>query len=560
VGWLATTAAAGTAGYAAGVPARVEVCALAVSVVGALWWRHRPSARFRRQLGGAAGWLDRHDLAKRAGKRAIRAQAATRRAARRARRKPDDYGLSPGRLVSGSWWVRYRRVYWMLARGVLVVGPQGSGKSSWLVERVVKLPGAAYVTSTKTELVDMTARLRARRGPVSVFNPTGLGGLESSFRWDPLSGCEDQAVADARARALVRGGGGADGAKNADFWADKAAEIIRCYLMAARIGGLAMSSVMHWALNPDEPTPVSILEEHSALVPSGWLQTLRANLKAVPETRTGYFAAVAPAVSFLDNPRVAAACRPGAGTSFDVTEFLAKSGTLYVIAGEDRRIAPLLTALTESVFGQAKQVAATQPFGRLDPGLAFVLDEIANMTPVPLDVWAADSRGWNITVLAVVQDLAQLETRWGRAKAKTIFSNLPTRVVLPGVAIKDDLETFAYLGGQRPVEDVTENRTKGGQTHSHSRKMVFRPVITGHMIYGMPQWHAYVLGLADRHPAIVRYRPGHRYARAALGRLHRRELAGRIVAWLRARPLRSSVEPALPGLASLASEGIRELV
>jgi len=51
-------------------------------------------------------------------------------------------------------------------------------------------------------------------------------------------------------------------------------------------------------------------------------------------------------------------------------------------------------------------------------------------------------------------------------------------------------------------------------------------VATGHLIYGLPRWHAYVLGLGTR-PAVVRFRPGYRLARAQLRRLER-HLSGEI--------------------------------
>jgi hypothetical protein len=35
--------------------------------------------------------------------------------------------------------------------------------------------------------------------------------------WDPVAGCVDPAAADARARALVHGGGGATGNRSADW-------------------------------------------------------------------------------------------------------------------------------------------------------------------------------------------------------------------------------------------------------------------------------------------------------------------------------------------------------
>jgi hypothetical protein len=117
---------------------------------------------------------------------------------------------------------------------------------------------------------------------------------------------------------------------------------------------------------------------------------------------------VIPAVSFMDNPLVAPACRPDPDRRFDIAQFLRDRGILYAVAGEDdRRIAPLLTALTEAVFATAKRVAVDSPGGRLDPPLSMFLDEVANTTPVPLDQWAADSRGWGITVFALAQDLAR---------------------------------------------------------------------------------------------------------------------------------------------------------
>src|SRR5699024_5788353 len=231
-------------------------------------------------------------------------------------------------------------------RPIGIVGPTESGKTQLLINGLVETPGPAVVTSTKTELVEQTQVLRQQRGPTAVFNPQGLGDIENTFSWDPVSGCTDQQVADARAWALVRGGGGKEGIERSDFWAGKAQEIIRCYLMAAALQGWDMGAVMHWSHNPDDWTPVSILEAHPAQVPAGWVGTLPSALQASHATRTGYYATVVSCVSFMDNPRVAAACRPHSAQQFDVAEFIRANGTLYLVGGQqDRRIAPLLTAL-----------------------------------------------------------------------------------------------------------------------------------------------------------------------------------------------------------------------
>jgi hypothetical protein len=489
-----------------------------LGALGRVGWRVSPTGRLRGEL-GAVGWLDLHQYLSHASARAVR--RASMRAATTAP-SVNEHGAEVGRLVSGRLWLRGRRVYSPWCRGTLVWGPQGSGKTSWLVTPILQAPGATYVTSTKLELVTMTAGQRDQSGPVAVFNPTGLGGLASSFGWNPVEGCEDPAIADARARALVRGGGGVSGSKSASFWENKAAEIIRCYLLAAALYDADMGEVMRWALS-DELTPQQILEQEGPRVPAGWLGALKKNLTAAPETVSGYMAGVIPAVSFMDNPQVAQACHPGPAKRFDIAQFLRRGGTLYVIAGEqDRRIAPLITALTEAVFATAKQIAAGAPQGRLDPPLSMFLDEVANTTPVPLDHWAADSRGWGITVTAVVQDLGQLRARWGAERAQTIFSNLPTKVVLPGVAIKGDLEDLAYLAGQRTISQTSEHHGSTGQTKPRSRTIsrTREAVIPGHVIYRLPRWHAYVLGLGPR-PAVVRFTPGYRiaqrWARAANG-------------------------------------------
>jgi len=515
------------------------VAALAAAGLGGLVWWQRPGPRLRRRL-GRRGWLGVRQWWGEAGPWAARRHARTRAPLTGVDRDPRSwrvrwsarYGLRVGRVVSGRWPVRGLPVCSPWSRGVCVVGPPGSGKSSWLVGPILDAPGAAYVSSTKTELVELTGLLRAARGPVQVFNPTGLGGVASTFGWDPLSGCVDPAVADARARALVRGGGGASGAQ-AEFWAAKAAEIVRCYLLAAAVSGQSMTAVMEWALDPDDDTPLTMLDalaaRESAAVPEGWVGTFERNLHAAPNERSGYMAAVLPAVTFVDNPLVAAACRPPAGQALDLAAFLAgpaptagagaEAGTVYVIAGDDRRIAALVTALTEAVFDTAKRVAAAQG-GRLAVPLTMLLDEVANTTPVPLDNWAADSRGWGITLVAVLQDLAQAHSRWGATRAQTVLANLPVKVVLPGLSEPRDLDALAYLGGTRRVRQTSESVSdgRGSRSRSRQRSWAREPVVTGQLIYALPRWHAYVLGLGPA-PVIVRFTPGWRVAGRARSRL-----------------------------------------
>lgn len=77
----------------------------------------------------------------------------------------------------------------------LVVAAPRSGKSGWMADRIIDHPGAVVSTTTRADLFENTAALRGRYGAVHIFNPEGIGGLPSTFRWNPLQGCDQPAIA-----------------------------------------------------------------------------------------------------------------------------------------------------------------------------------------------------------------------------------------------------------------------------------------------------------------------------------------------------------------------------
>src|SRR3954452_939348 len=84
-----------------------------------------------------------------------------------------------------------RQLYASLEEVVLIVAPPRSGKTAWIGNVVIDAPGACVATSTRTDLYGHTVRLRSGKGPVAVFNPEDLGGVGSTLRWSPLTGCRE---------------------------------------------------------------------------------------------------------------------------------------------------------------------------------------------------------------------------------------------------------------------------------------------------------------------------------------------------------------------------------
>src|SRR5216683_4030609 len=81
----------------------------------------------------------------------------------------------------------------------IIFNPPRGGKTGWLARVILHYPGPVLSTTTKHDVFELTSGIRARRGPVHVFNPQGIGGVPSTFRWNPLEGCQDPAVAIRRA-------------------------------------------------------------------------------------------------------------------------------------------------------------------------------------------------------------------------------------------------------------------------------------------------------------------------------------------------------------------------
>jgi hypothetical protein len=72
---------------------------------------------------------------------------------------------------------------------VIYIAPPRAGKTGALADVIAHHPGAVVATSTRGDLHDLTARNRAARGPVYVFNPQQLARVLSNMRWDMLAGC-----------------------------------------------------------------------------------------------------------------------------------------------------------------------------------------------------------------------------------------------------------------------------------------------------------------------------------------------------------------------------------
>jgi type IV secretion system protein VirD4 len=339
---------------------------------------------------------------------------------------------------------------------ITITAPPRAGKTGMLADLVLRFCGPAVATSVKSDIYELTSGVRAQRGPVAVFNPQQVSDLPSTFAWSPVAGCRDPEVAARRAEAFT-GAISVKGTEQEDFWAQQASEFFRAALMAADLAGGDMRLVGRWLMGTAE-------DAETILVRAGqdqWATSL-AQLRSPAERTISTIRLLHnKALSFLGNPALAAAVLPQPGQGFDIADFLAASGTLYLIAEaqtEEAPVAPLMACFLNEVHYTAKIAGSRMPGRRLDPPLLMALDEIANIAPINIPNFMADSGGRGIQLAIVSHGLGQLRDRWGEQGAQIISDTAGCKVFLPGISDTALLKAASELCGQ------TAFREKG---HDH---------------------------------------------------------------------------------------------
>jgi hypothetical protein len=327
-------------------------------------------------------------------------------------RHPAEHSVFAGRAHYGL------RLRVPVQESITITAPPRAGKTGMLADLVLRFCGPVVATSVKSDIYELTSGIRSPRGPIAVFNPQHVSDLPSTFAWSPVAGCRDPEVAARRAEAFT-GAISVKGTEQEDFWAQQASEFFRAALMAADLVGGDMRLVGRWLMGTAEDAE-AVLERAGQIQ---WATSL-AQLRSPAERTISTIRLLHnKALSFLGNPALAASVLPEQGNAFAIEDFLARSGTLYLIAEaqtEEAPVAPLMACFLNEVHYTAKLAGSRMPGRRLDPCLLMALDEIANIAPINIPNFMADSGGRGIQLAIVSHGLGQLRERWGEQGAQII--------------------------------------------------------------------------------------------------------------------------------------------
>jgi type IV secretion system protein VirD4 len=461
----------GCAGF---VTAAVLVFALLGTVI-VLLWRRIAQRGIRRFRGFASGTEVQQALST----SAVTKMGATIRPSLEGERiEVDDVGTVLGRRIPGG-----TRIALSAEESVLVLAAARQGKTSQvMIPMLHRWRGPAIVTSVRRDIVEATASLRALLGPVLVLAPTGMPKWPEGVSWSPADGCHVYDTAKARAETIVRVGKGGPGAQqdssNAGFFGASATNLVAAWLHAAALTGGSMNDVVRWSLNQRDDTPVRLLRDHPDAEPG--VADMLADMYASPQvTKANLWSTATIGLSPLMSPTAREVFCGPMSESMDIEEFLRANGTLYVLVSAKQAggLAPIISAFIEAVTETAKRLGDLSPGGRLDPPLAVLLDEAANVSPLPdLPDLLSYSGGSGIFVVVVLQNMAQAADKWGPVSAEMIWGATTAKVILGGLS-GSEVDDLCRLAGeyQQPVGSLQRGTTGTNIQTSYENRPVLTP-------------------------------------------------------------------------------------
>ncbi len=392
-----------------------------------------------------------------------------------------------------------------------LVAPPGAGKTLRVLARILRQhPGPCLATATKPDLYEVSAKARERLGPVFALDPDRLAPAAAPLRWSPVVGCEDSAVAERRAGALVAGAGVAGDLRSASFFRRSAITVLAAYLHAAALDGATIADVVTWAGSPSDPAPLRILSEHlDGRV--DWGARLHQHTSGAAVTTSGVMRSVDLALAPFQHDEVLERSAVDTEHSFDLAAALSCPTTIYALA-KDRGSAsvgagPLITAFCDELVVEAERQATKRPGRRLDPPLLALLDEAPSIVPLPsLPNLVADGRGRGITTVLSMQSFSQATARWGSTGAATIRNAVTVTAVFGGLSVASDLDELSRLSGTRRVPRRSFNEGSTGDRTSVSTSPVDEAVLTPSEIHTLGDGE--LLLFWGRLRPVLAYAPG----------------------------------------------------
>ena len=175
-------------------------------------------------------------------------------------------------------------------------------------------------------------------------------------------------------------------------------------------------------------------------------------------------------------------------TTVDIEKFCSEKSAIFLVMPEEDNTKHFLISLFIQQYYREMLSIADEHNSKLQNRVIMFLDEIGTIPKIEsIEMMFSASRSRNITIVAIIQSMAQLEKNYGKEGAQIVVENCQD-TLYGGFAPNSELaKTLSDSLGTRTV--LSGSVSKGKKDSSQSLQMIERPLMTADELKSMPKGH-----------------------------------------------------------------------
>ncbi len=191
-------------------------------------------------------------------------------------------------------------------------------------------------------------------------------------------------------------------------------------------------------------------------------------------------------------------------TSIDVEEFCNRKSAIYLVLPEEDATKHFLISLIFQQLYREMLTVADEKGGQLDKRVMFYADEIGTLPKIDgLEMIFSASRSRKISIVAIIQSLAQFEKTYGREGCEIIVDNCQCTLFGSFAPNSKTAEEMSRNLGKQTILSGSVTKSARPEGGSKSLQMIERPLMTVDELKSMPKGH-FVVMKTGCHPMKTR--------------------------------------------------------
>ena len=204
--------------------------------------------------------------------------------------------------------------------------------------------------------------------------------------------------------------------------------------------------------------------------------------------------------AFLDSELEQVLCFDSATNA---EQFAAEKSAIFLILPEEDTTKNFMAGLMIQTLARELFAVADDNGGRLPSRVAFYCDEFGTMPAFDVEALFSAGRSRGITLVPIIQSLAQLEKNYGREGAEILTDNCQDTIFGGFAPNSQTAEQLSKSLGSRTV--LSGSVSKGKNDPSQSLQMIERPLMTPDELKSIPKG-SFVVMKTGTHPMQTKLR------------------------------------------------------